>query len=63
MSTHPIDLLSLQLGEVLSSVLSRGFEPPLHVAIVGVDGVALLFARCEQHDDSLGTTFLAEHAS
>ena len=50
------------LGQILSDLLEKGFEPPLHAVNVGVNG-AMLYSKFEWADDGEGldTTFLAEH--
>ncbi len=61
-----MDELSEALGESLREMIERGFEPPLWVAVISINGCTLTFRYDADADPSTGglsPTLLTSHAS
>ena len=61
-----MDELSEALGESLGEMIERGFEPPLWVAVISINGCTLTFRYDADADPSTGglsPTLLTSHAS
>jgi hypothetical protein len=50
-----------QMAEVIQTLLARGFQYPLYLSAVAVNGQVLVMRYAQTQDDAIEVTTLAEH--